>query len=107
MRIAILGNKETILGFKALGVDVFGVREKKEAEDIIEEIYNKKEHAVLIITEDWFLKIKDKIEKFSQEPLPAVISIPGLGPSKGVAELRLKKIIEQAIGSDIIFEKSN
>ncbi|MFH1575590.1 MAG: V-type ATP synthase subunit F [Candidatus Nealsonbacteria bacterium] len=101
MKIAILGNKETIMGFKALGADVFGVKEKKEAEDAIENIYSKKEHAVLIVTEDWFLEIKEKIEKFADELLPAVISIPAVGFSKGVAELRLKKIIEQAIGSDI------
>ncbi|MFH1780908.1 MAG: V-type ATP synthase subunit F [Candidatus Nealsonbacteria bacterium] len=105
MKIAILGNKEAIMGFKALGVDIFGVKEKSEAENAIEEIYSKNEYAVLIITEDWFLKIKDKIEKFSQEPLPAVLFIPGIGPSMGVAGSRIKKIIEQAIGSDLIFEK--
>ncbi|MFH1451340.1 MAG: V-type ATP synthase subunit F [bacterium] len=105
MKIAILGNQETILGFKALGVDVFGVREEKEAEKVLENIYGKKEYAVLIITEDWFLKLNEKLKSFSKEPLPALVSIPSLGTSKNAAQTELKKIIEQAIGSDIFCEK--
>lgn len=107
MKIAILGNKEAVMGFKALGADIFAAAGEKEAEDMVEEIYNKKEYAVLIITEEWFLKINQKLEKFSQEPLPAVLAITGLGHSKGVAESRMKKIIEQAIGSDLLLEKIN
>ncbi|MFH1401398.1 MAG: V-type ATP synthase subunit F [Parcubacteria group bacterium] len=101
MKIAILGNQETILGFKALGVDTLGVREEKEAERIIEEVYIKKEYAVLIITEDWFLKLKDKIKLLSRESLPALVCIPVAGSSEGLAQKELKKIVEKAIGSDI------
>ncbi len=105
MKAAILGNPETILGFKAVGLDVFGVRTQKEAEEKIDEIYRKGNHAMLLITEDWFLRLKEKIKKLEESALPAIIFIPGIGGSAGFIEKELQNTIERAVGSDIFSKK--
>ena len=102
MRIGILGNKDSILGFKALGLDCFGVYEQEDAEKKVDEIYEKKEHGILFITEDWMEKLEVKLSELKGAALPAVIAIPGVRGSSGMGERELKKIVEQAVGSDIL-----
>jgi len=102
MRIAILGTSESILGFKALGLDCFGIYNQEEAEKKIDEVYEKKEHGILFITEDWMEKLEVKLSDLKGAALPAVIGIPGVRGSTGMGARELKKIVEQAVGSDIL-----
>lgn len=102
MKIAILGTTESILGFKALGLDCFGVYNQEDAEEKIEEIYEKKEHGILFITEDWLEKLRLKLDELKSAALPAVIAIPGVRGATGAGEREISKIVEQAVGSDIL-----
>ncbi|MBU4332141.1 V-type ATP synthase subunit F [Patescibacteria group bacterium] len=105
MRIAILGNQDSILGFKALGLDCFGVYTQEEAEKKVDEIYEKKGCGILFITEDWMEKLKIKLDDLKNTALPAVIAIPGVRGATGEGERELKNIVEQAVGSDILFNE--
>ena len=106
MRIAILGNHDSILGFKALGLDCFGVYEQNEAEKAIDEIYEKKEHGILFITEDWMEKLRIKLDELRGAALPAVIAIPGVQGATGAGNREISKIVEKAVGSDVLSHKS-
>lgn len=59
-KIAVMGNRESVLGFMALGFSVFAVTEKEEAESILNRLA-RENYAVIYITEAVMQKIQDKI----------------------------------------------
>lgn len=109
--IAIIGNKETILGFKALGVETFDANNGEEALKQLFELKkakreggkeNEAKYAIIFITEELASEIPhDDYKKLSQDALPAIIPLPGSTGSTGYGLKRIGKIVEQAVGSDI------
>ena len=47
--------------------------------------------------------VADEIEKYTESILPAVIMIPGVSGNTGSGILGVRKSVEKAVGSDIIF----
>lgn len=114
-KIAIIGNKETILGFKALGLVTFFANSAEEALEILynlkaEEMTNEKgetvpSYAIIFITEDLSMHIsKEDYKKLSSGALPAIIPVPGTKGTTGYGIRRIGKMVEQAVGSDIFKE---
>lgn len=91
MKLAILGSKNSILGFKAIGLDVF---------NNFKEI-NLADYGILFITEDWAKKLQKEIDELSSQALPAIVVLPSVKDDSKEGLKNLKKIIEKAIGSDI------
>ena len=114
--IAIVGNKETILGFKALGLETHNANTTQEAVEVLyklkeDKINNKQtgesrsKYAIIFITEDLAKEIKkDDYKKLSSEALPAIIPVPGSKGATGYGIRRIGKMVEQAVGSDIFKE---
>lgn len=112
--IAIIGNKDAILGFKALGLKTFDANSTEQAVKILfklkaQENVNEKtqesrpEYAIIFITEDLATGIsKDDYKKLSQSALPAIIPVPGTKGATGYGVKRIGKMVEQAVGSDIL-----
>ncbi len=111
--IAIVGNKETILGFKALGLKTFNANTPEEATKVLFELKDKRvedsseedsrpAYAIIFITEDLAMKInKDDYKKLSGSALPAIVPLPGSKGTTGYGITRIGKMVEQAVGSDI------
>ncbi|MDX1359579.1 MAG: V-type ATP synthase subunit F [Clostridia bacterium] len=100
-KAAVIGDRDSILGFKALGIDVFDEKHTKPGE-IVKELAEKN-YAVVFVTEDILYRIEDAMEKYSDSPLPAIIPIPGNKGSKGLGMNNIRKAAEKAIGADILF----
>lgn len=103
-KIGMIGSPDSILGFSALGVATFGVANAEEAKNAFNNIQNQN-FAIIFITENWYEKMGKEIEKLQKQTLPAVISIPSQHGTKGLGLKNLKRIVEQAVGSDILFNK--
>jgi V/A-type H+-transporting ATPase subunit F len=116
-KIAIVGNKDTILGFKALGLKPFDANNAEEATKVLyslkaEEITDEKTgelrplYAIIFITEDLAaeIQIADQ-KKLNKGALPAIIPIPGSKGTTGYGIKRIGKMVEQAVGSDIFGDK--
>lgn len=104
-KIAILGNHDAILGFKGVGVEAFGLTEK-EAFKTTRSVLDNKDYAIVFITEDWTRKLEKVLDEYcSRTLLPAIVSVPSPKGSSGAAIKNLKKIVEQAVGSDILFKE--
>jgi len=112
--IAIVGNKDTILGFKALGLDTFDANTTEQAVEILYQLKKEKillnpttqeskiKYAIIFITEDLAKDIsKEDYKKLSKSAMPAIIPVPGSKGSTGYGIRRIGKIVEQAVGSDI------
>jgi len=101
MKIGILGDKEIILPFRTLGVEVFEIKDEKsfaQAKKTIEE----GNFGAIFITQNIKEKFEKEIESFYKKPLPAVLIIPTVQPFEKKKRKELEKIIEQALGSKII-----
>ena len=111
-RIAIVGPKDAILGFKALGLKTHDANSTEEAVKLLytlksKEFTNaagekKRTYAIIFITEELATGIsKDDYAKLSEEALPAIIPVPGTKGTTGYGIKRIGKMVEQAVGSDI------
>lgn len=102
MKIAIIGHPDTILGFKAVGVEPFGVKDLAHGQKIIAELRQRDDYGIVFITEDWAAKLEEELKYLEAKTLPAVIRIPGSRGSSGAGLRSLKRIVERAVGSDIL-----
>ena len=104
-RIAIIGAREAIEGFSLLGVATVAASTTEEAVEKIKEM--KKEEstpfAIIFVTEDLAQGFSPDDEKyFARDPLPAIIPLPSHLGSTGYSTARLSRIVERAVGSDIL-----
>ena len=101
-KIAVLGDRDSIYGFATLGLETFPVANAEEGEKTLKELAAK-DYAVIYITESLQAEIYSEIEKYKEMRLPAIIPIPGVYGNTGQGMRDVKKLVEQAVGSDIIF----
>lgn len=104
-KIGIIGDKNSVLGFKAVGLSVFICETPDEARKALSQAACD-DYAIIYIVESIAQKIGDTIEKFSEVRIPAVIPIPGMDGITGIGMANVKKSVEKAIGADIIFGNS-
>lgn len=101
-KIAVIGDRGSVLGFKAVGLDVFPVSDVLEAKPILNRI-TKEEYAIIYITEKLCKDMSEEVEKHKDKRIPAIIPIPGIDGSYGIGMANLKKSVERAVGADILF----
>ena len=103
-RIAIIGSEEEILGFKGLGIEAISLESSEAVEERLIAIkrMTPQEYAIVFVMEELFQGISaDGLKKLSVGALPAIVPLPGHKGSTGYGNLRMRKFVEQAIGSDI------
>jgi len=101
-KIAVLGDRDSIYGYAALGLDTYPVKDTEEAAKILKKLAEGK-YAVIYITESLQAVLETEIDRYATEPLPAIIPIPGVSGNTGKGMRSVKKSVERAVGSDIIF----
>jgi V/A-type H+-transporting ATPase subunit F len=101
-KIGVIGDRGSVLGFKAVGLDVFPAASIDEAKATLQRIA-KEEYAIIYITEKLCKDMVDEIEKYKDMRVPAIIPIPGMDGSYGIGMANLKKSVERAVGADILF----
>ena len=100
-KIAVIGDKDSILAFKALGVDVFTVYDNEEARRTVDTIA-RNNYGIIFITEQVASLIPDTIERYDKEIIPAVILIPSNQGTLDIGMSRINKNVEKAVGSNIL-----
>lgn len=103
-KIAVIGDKDSILAFKAVGVEVFSASNVFEASHILKKLTDEN-YGVIFITEDIAALVVDILDKLKDRPTPAVIPIPSSQGETGLGMAGIKKDVEKAIGVDILFNK--
>ena len=104
-KIGVLGDRDSVYGFGALGLEVFPV-EEPEAEAKLLRRLAEEGYAVLYVTEALCAQIPDELERLRERPLPAVVPIPGIYGNTGMGLQQVKRSVEQAVGSDILANES-
>ncbi len=91
MTIAILGDEDTVLGFRLAGVDKALVFDKTKAKEQVEEIAS---FSLLIVTEE----IGMELQSLGIVPEPVIIKIPDKTGSRAQALKEISYLFESAIG---------
>ena len=97
-----MGAYDSIYGFAALGLDTFPVSDIQEGEKLLRRIAEG-DYAVIYITEALAADLKHEISRYQEQVVPAIIQIPGVSGNTGAGITGVKKSVEQAVGSDILF----
>ena len=101
-KIGVIGDRESILGFKAVGLDVFPCDEPEEAKRTLKRIA-KEDYAIIYVTEKLYQYMEKEVAEYVDSRLPAIIPIPGKDGNLGIGMSSLKKSVERAVGADILF----
>lgn len=100
-KIGVVGDKDSVLAFKAIGIDVYPVIEADEARKTIDRMAMEK-YAVIFVTEQVAKGIEETIERYNRETLPAVILIPSNQGTLNIGMQRIKNNVEKAVGVNIL-----
>lgn len=102
-KIAVLGEKDSIIGFSALGLEIFPAESATEARRLFKELTaNKDKYAIIYLTETFYSELSAEIEKFTESVTPAVILIPGAKGSLGLGQSALDNAAYRAVGANIL-----
>ncbi len=105
-KIAVVGSPDTVIGFKAVGLDTFPVREAEEARQTLKRLTKTEdggdEYAIVYIEEGLAAELTAEIAKFKDSPSPAIILIPGKDGSLGLGRNALQAAVERAVGANIL-----
>ncbi len=102
-KMAILGEGDSVLAFKAGGVDAYYASDREQAKDLLRKL--AKEYAVIFITEKLAGEMDDLLNKFNQSPYPVILPVPSGDGSDGYAKAKMRERMEKALGVDILFNR--
>ncbi|MBR0085587.1 MAG: V-type ATP synthase subunit F [Lachnospiraceae bacterium] len=100
--IAVLGDYDSIYGFAALGLDTFPVDSREEAVKTLHRLAEGT-YGIIYVTEGLAANMQHEINKYKDRVVPAIILIPGINGNTGAGIAGVKKSVETAVGSDILF----
>ena len=103
-KIGIIGDRDSVLGFMALGFAVHEVSKSGEAAEKLHELVKSGGYAVIFVTEDLAVDIEEDIARYKDAPLPAITVIPGANGSTGYGMANIKSAVERAVGADRLFK---
>lgn len=101
--IAVIGDSESIKGFSAIGLDIFPCENFEEAPHLFRRIADSDNYGIIFITEEIFALTEKERKRYEEKLTPAVVPIPGVKGNTNIGVKRLSSFVEQAVGSDIIF----
>ena len=91
LKIAVVGGAETVMGFKALGLEACPVANAEEARRTLHRLTRESEdYAIIYIEENLAQELEREIDKYKDVPKPAIILIPGREGPLGLGQSALK-----------------
>ena len=105
-KIAIIGDRESVLGFMALGFSVFEAESAAAAGEMLHRLADTGEYAVIFLVENYAAELAGDLSRYKDVPLPAVTVIPGKAGTTGYGMAAIKSAVERAVGADILFKEN-
>ena len=105
-KIGIIGDRDSVLGFMALGYSVHETQNTEDAAQKLHSLVKSEQYAVIFIVEDLAMQLEEDIAKYKDNPLTAITVIPGSKGSTGYGMANIKSAVERAVGADILFDNN-
>ena len=100
-RIAVLGDRDSVMGFRALGLEVCPVSTPEEGREALARLA-RENYAILYVTEQLAAQLPHEIDRYKDALTPAIILIPGKEGPLGIGMANVKTAVERAVGADIL-----
>lgn len=100
-KIAVIGDKDSIYGFAALGLKIFPCDDAKAALNKVKELV-KENYGIIYMTEAVYSALGEELDEYRDLLTPAIIPIPGVSGNTGIGMRDVSRSVEKAVGSDII-----
>ena len=99
-RIAVVGDWNSVMGFRALGLETYPAANTEEAKEWVRTLA-KEDCAVIYLTEQLAKDMPDVLERYKDALRPAIILIPGREGSLGIGKENIRRAIQRAVGTDL------
>ncbi len=100
-RIAVIGDRDTALCFRTLGLEGCAAESAEEARCALHRMA-KEDYAIIYVTEQLAAELDEEIARYRDALTPAVILIPGRSGSLGIGSANVRAAVEKAVGADIL-----
>ena len=100
-KIGVIGGRDSVLGFRALGLETCIAETGEQAKAAIHRMA-KENYAIIYLTEHLAAQIPAEIERRREDLAPAIILIPGREGSLGIGMAGVRTATEKAVGADIL-----
>lgn len=100
-KVAVIGDKDSVLAFKALGIDVYTAVDGEDAKKLVDKLAEE-DTGIIFITEAFAQQIQTTIDKYREKMTPAIILIPSNKGSLGIGMADINKSVEKAVGANIL-----
>ena len=105
-KVGIIGDRDSVLGFKTVGMDAFPCKTSDEARKMLNKTA-KEGYAIIFITEYFAKDMQESMDQYKDKKLPAIIPIPGIDGNHGIGSGNLERAVKRAVGADILFGGDN
>jgi len=103
-RVAFIGDADSVLGFRALGVETIVPSESEGAEEAFDRLV-REGVSVIMITEDLMDELQEKIDGTVHMAVPSVVVLPGIRGTGRRGEQTIRELIIRAVGVDLMSEE--
>lgn len=104
MKVAMIGGKTSIMGFKALGVETFAVPRLEDSQEVWQDV-RPAEYAIIFMTEPIYEVLQQEIDELREKRLPVVTVIPAVAGSRELGMEETRALVEKAVGADVLFRQ--
>ena len=102
--IAFLGDADSVLGFRALGVETIVPDDADDARKQFEKLV-KQRTSVIMITEEMMDYLQEQMEEVVHMAIPAVVVLPGITGTMKRGEDTIRELIIRAVGVDLMSDE--
>ena len=106
LRFAVASGPAAVIVLTAavLDIEFFGIFPVDDSLEAVKTLRRISEsgYAVIFITEALASQIQTELDRYKDEPLPAIIPIPGINGNTGIGMKQVSSFVERAVGSDIV-----
>ncbi len=103
-KIAFIGDADSVLGFRALGVETVVPKNADEARKQFARLVKEKT-SIIMITEDMMDHLQDQIDETVHMAIPSVVVLPGITGTQRRGEDTIRELIIKAVGVDLMSEE--
>jgi len=103
--VAVVGDKDSVLAFKAIGLDVFPVETEIQARETVHTL--ARNYSVIFVTEKVALYAETYIKRYKARAYPVIVPIPSAEGSMHLGLDGINANVEKAIGANVFADKED
>ena len=100
-KTAIIGNGDSVLALKAVGMDAFSVDHPEKARNLLKKL--AKSYQIIYIVDELSKEIDETLAQYVSTAYPIIIPVPSGNGGNGYGYELLRRECEKALGVDILF----